>query len=493
MKKFKGLIVALLAAVMAFAFVAFSGCGGGEDVIVLTGVTLNTENAKTLFTLDEDFSAEGLKVTVNKHNQTKNEDLEPEEVALDDANLSIDSSAFVKGEKGKYAINVTYTIGESSKSASYDVTVNKLAAGLNVTKTVTAYELAAGGTEIALNDLTVKIVDSHGESEQALAADKYQLSYYKGNQEVALTDNKFIVTEEGAYQIWATVENYSIPGSKSDKTYTLEGFVLVYVSNAIQSIAFNADAAGTKVSQTAGEDKMSSTWTFTATYADGSTATLTSDQVVIEGLETASPKAEGVANISYTQIDSQGNEITVTTTVNYTVEQGLVSAVKINLSEIYSELAAKDTVSLAGGSTLGIGVSVAGTANYTVEHSAKALATDPNKVFNVRLKFGGQAQISQNALVINAVAGSTITAYVRSSSNAAVRELGLFAEDATNTSDTNTGLRLVDKVEFNTGGDGLVYAVTFEITANGTYYIGSCASGVGVYGLVIETNETGTL
>ncbi|MGN0813978.1 MAG: hypothetical protein ACI4MH_01945, partial [Candidatus Coproplasma sp.] len=486
MKKFKGLVVALLAAVMAFAFVAFSGCGGGdvsEDVITVTKVTLNTDNVKTLFTLDEDFSAEGLKVTVNKHNQTKDEDLDPEEVALNDANLSIDSSAFVKGEKGKYTISVTYALGESSQSASYDVTVNKLAAGLNVTKTATEYELAADGTEIATNDITVKIVDSYGESEQALTADKYQLSYYKGNQEVALTDNKFIVTEEGAYQIWVKVENYSIPGINNNETYTLEGFVLIYVSNEIQSIAFNADAAGTKVSQTAGEDKMSSTWTFTATYANGSTATLTSDQVVIEGLETSSPKADGVATVSYTQVDSLGNETTVTTTVNYTVEQGLVTAVKINIGELYPDLTS-GTTTLAGGSTLGTGVSVAGTSNYTVEYSKKALATDATVSFNVRLKFGGQAQASQNALVVNAASGSTITMYVRSSSNAQVRELGLFVEDETNTTEVNTGLRLIEKVEFNTDGDGMVYAVTFEVKEAGTYYLGSCASGIGVYGIV---------
>ena len=81
--------------------------------IVITGLSLNTEDIKTLYFIGEEFTSNGLIVTANKNNATS-------EVVTP---TSINSSAFNANVTGNYTIIVTY--GEFTQN--YTVTVAQVA------------------------------------------------------------------------------------------------------------------------------------------------------------------------------------------------------------------------------------------------------------------------------------------------------------------------------------------------------------------------------
>lgn len=336
MKKLKGLFVVLTALVMMLVASGCDSCSGGtkgddeetpgtqQDTITLSDVTLDYSAAHTTYFLNEDFSYDGLKVYAVKHNDTKDSYLDAEEVSLTDASLSIDSSAYNKSAYGDYSIKVKYSWGGTEKSASYTVSVVDRA-GLYVEKTTTEYTLTEeSGIDIALSDLSVYNATSFGKGTEVTSAN-YQVNVYDSNQqEVTVANGAFHVTDGGVYQIWV-----------STSTYTKGAFTLIYVSNDVKTIAFNAEATGVSVTQQVGSDVMSSTWSYVVTYSNGATKTLSSENVKIEGLATNEVTESGVATVSYTEKNVYGNDVTVSTTVNYTVTAAPVQEGNVTYSVSY--------------------------------------------------------------------------------------------------------------------------------------------------------------
>lgn len=341
--------IALLAA-LAFA-VPFAGCNKnnnnsnnngnnvvqGDDIRAFA-LTLDTSQVKLIYDMDEDFTAENLVVTLTNNNVTQGT-FEDKNVALDDSKLTIDSHMFTKGVAGKYTITLSYNDGKSEVSTYYSVTVQK-SAGVFIEKTTTEYEFVLAGTEIDLSDITVKMATAvSGPKGDPLASDKYKIKCFDSAQnEVELTGGKLIVNRSGTYQIWAIVENYTIPGT--NETGDFKAFTLVNAVDEISSIAFDASAEGTVTTQPKSViDHISGTWKFTATYKSGYTEQIGKGA----GLEiqiNTNRKMSANAKVYYTSTNCIGEAKKVETTVPYVITDsvGEVEAHTLDLNELKKKI-----------------------------------------------------------------------------------------------------------------------------------------------------------
>lgn len=322
MKKLKKLLPALiavaLALVVAFAVACSGSCGcncnpGEEET--LDSISLNTENAKTTFAVGEEYSSEGLVVTAKVVKDGATED---RNVELTDEHLVINKDEYKKDTAGEYTITVSYTLGGTTKDSSYKVNVKdgvrgpglrvKLATG--VSDTINLSE-SAKTASIDISKIVVEVVSESGETLDTLAANQYTAALYKGTEKLTETTE----LTAGVYQIWAT----------ANKSYILEDgwhptdFVLVYVNNNVVSISFDKDHA--TLSQREGADEITSTWKFTATYADGTTADV-SDKVTFDPkVDTTKVGADQETTASYTEKNSKQEDVTVTMSekISYTI------------------------------------------------------------------------------------------------------------------------------------------------------------------------------
>ena len=126
MKKLKVLLSVVLTCVLALSLAGCaSNCGGEttttEDVIELVLIKTDTSNAKTEFFIGDEFSTEGLVVTSTTRNRTQG--TVSYDAPVDLADCTIDSSAYKADTVGTYTINVSYTLGEITKTADYSVEV----------------------------------------------------------------------------------------------------------------------------------------------------------------------------------------------------------------------------------------------------------------------------------------------------------------------------------------------------------------------------------
>lgn len=185
-----------------------------------------------------------------------------------------------------------------------------LAEGVSDTITLSTTETTAS---IDLSKIKVEVVSETGESLKTLTTDDYTAELYQG--ETKLTETSGL--KGGVYQIWATTkEAYS-----EDTSWYPSNFVLVYVMNDLTSLTWNSAAEGTLTEQESGsKDTISSTWKFTATYANGETRDLTEDdKVTFEGLEVKTVGEDKVATASYTEKNVKGEDVTKTAEVTYTI------------------------------------------------------------------------------------------------------------------------------------------------------------------------------
>lgn len=450
-----------------------------EKDVRLSRLVLDTTDVQTVYDMDENISTAGLKATAIDYDYKNGVALAPYEVNVSD--LQINTDNFVKGQVGTYQISVSYTKNGDTASASYEVAVKK-AAGLVLELDNVDYALTAEGTVVDLSAIEVFAAGANGKRGEALT-EGYTFSAYFGDEPVTLTDNQFIATEAGAYNIWAKYEGYVIPGTQD--VVDIDGFILVYVNDTLQSIEFNSAAAGTVTTQPVGANEMIDTWTFTATYSSGATKQLTSADVTIEGVNTATVTNAGVATITFTEPDAKGVNKTVTTTVNYTITEAAgepVESVVVGSAEI-SALPASMTSETAINDF--ISVTASSSSTVTVDGNNKTY-TDPSnslndRTYTHRLKLGGEGKATQRSIKMLTTGAAKIVIYCMSSSNSASRTAALYDStfiDKTATPDAVVGATIT------VPGDQL-YRYEFDVTEAGTYYFASQASGLNVYGIEI--------
>ena len=421
---------------------------------------LDESGAKKMFGIGEEFSSDGLKATAFDYDYSAQKELEPYDVT---ASISVDSSAYNAEVAGSYEIVVSYTKDETTIQASYNVSV-KIGAGLDIVLPEDAVvdangamsvDLQNGGTTVDFGDWVVNQVNANGDVDKVVTED-ITFEVYNAATPVAVNGTSFTATEGGAYNVWAVLEGYQLPDS--EETFTLKSFVVIYVMDSLKSITFNADASGTLVTQPAGSDIISKTWTFTATYSSGATKQLTAEDVVIEGLTTTAVTAAGVANISYTEPNAKGDSMSANTTVNYTITEavGGDGVTVIIGSEDISALSSTITAETKINDYISITAS-----------ADKSVSVDSNsKTYEDK---------SQRSLkLITAEDNARIIIYAMSSSSSESRTAALY--DGTFVDKNSTPEAVVGNT-INVPGDKL-NKYEFTVEEAGTYYFASQSGGL---------------
>ena len=445
---------------------------------------LDESGAKKMFGIGEEFSSDGLKATAFDYDYSAQKELEPYDVT---ASIAVDSSAYNAEVAGSYEIVVSYTKDETTIQASYNVSV-KVGAGLEIVLPEDAVvdangamsvDLQKGGTTVDFGDWVVNRVNANGDVDKVVTED-ITFEVYNAATPVAVNGTSFTATEGGAYNVWAVLEGYQLPDS--EETFTLKSFVIIYVMDSLKSITFNADASGTLVTQPAGSDIISKTWTFTATYSSGATKQLTAEDVVIEGLTTTAVTAAGVANISYTEPNAKGDSMSANTTVNYTITEAVGGdgvTVIIDSEEIS---ALSSTITAETKINDYISITASADKSVSVDSNSK---TYEDKSFTHRIKLGGEGTNVQRSLkLITAEDNARIIIYAMSSSSSESRTAALY--DGTFVDKNSTPEAVVGNT-INVPGDKL-NKYEFTVEEAGTYYFASQSGGLNVYGIEIVFN-----
>ena len=441
---------------------------------------LDESGAKKMFGIGEEFSSDGLKATAFDYDYSAQKELEPYDVT---ASIAVDSSAYNAEVAGSYEIVVSYTKDETTIQASYNVSV-KVGAGLEIVLPEDAVvdangamsvDLQKGGTTVDFGDWVVNQVNANGGVDKVVTED-ITFEVYNAATPVAVNGTSFTATEGGAYNVWAVLEGYQLPDS--EETFTLKSFVIIYVMDSLKSITFNADASGTLVTQPAGSDIISKTWTFTATYSSGATKQLTAEDVVIEGLTTTAVTAAGVANISYTEPNAKGDSMSANTTVNYTITEGQGvpggSIVTLKVGELegvaYDNVASNTDV--IGIDTDGVKITFLKEGKFR-DGTAEYEGVTYTNCYNT----AGQVKADKKAIKIELHADATITVICQAAGDGA-RNFNFYSSDA-ETALTNNANVQNDRTT--------VYAYSYSAVA-GTYYAGANTGGFSVFAIIVEFN-----
>lgn len=319
MKRRQFLMTALLVLITT-AFV-FTGCGMKTTVKTLESLSVNADNAKVEYFAGEEFDPNGIIVTARFQvaNSTTDKD-----IALNSSEYTVDSSAFNTNQVGKYDIIISYTYEEVTKTATYQVTVTKgaydglaieLGEGMQE-----EYLLTQATATIDTTKIIVKETNALGDLiDQPISG--YTTALYQGKDQIQLTDGVANVTA-GVYQIWV----YS--PSKMEQDYIRKAFVTIYVLDRVETLAFNE---GT-LTQPAGSDEITATWTFIVTYKSGATKQVTaSDLNFVQKVDTSAEGENLVATVNYEEKDLKGETYTTPNLeVNYTVTKKQSTATVTN-------------------------------------------------------------------------------------------------------------------------------------------------------------------
>ena len=323
MKNFKRIIPYLVAVMVSLAIMLAAGCSCSsckkEDPRVLQSISINTDAVKKDYVFDQEFTSEGLVVTATYLKKEKSK--KTEEVVLEADEYTVNSKAYKKNAVGTYTIIVSYTHKEVTLEQSYDVSVALYQDGLEVTlvegvlssndeEKIDTFTLTSEkkNVEIDTSKITVKEVNKDGTVGKAIT--DYKVSLYKGQEEVTLTNGKATVGG-GAYAIFVEKK------SEVFDNYTRVAFAMVYVNDDLVSLELKS-GVGT-FEQIMGEDIISNTWVFEATYVSGAKADIPSSECVFQ-VDTMTIGENTVA-VSYTGYSATGTAVTKTVDVSYTINR----------------------------------------------------------------------------------------------------------------------------------------------------------------------------
>ncbi|MDE6105240.1 MAG: bacterial Ig-like domain-containing protein [Clostridia bacterium] len=517
MKKLRILLPVLMAAMMLLTISFAAACkkkdSDGGATTELVSITLNTDNVKKEFEVGDAFDAEGLVVTATLKHSDKTD---PEEKVLDKSEYNVNSSAFDSSVEGNYNIIVSYSYEGVRKDANYTVSVVsmivtfeglevKLAEGARDTYNLTMVSKSA---TIDVSKIVVKEVDENGVVIDEPITD-YDIELYNGATKIDIPENNKVKVEEGGtYQIWA-----SKPSAKHDG-YTLRGFVRIYVMNAMEKLEVTGDDS--VFTQAAGRlDKVTTTWAYTLTYANGKTKALTPADVTITGYnpkigalsteEASKPendRGKQEVTATYNAVDAKGAAEQITCTRMVTVTGKYTpNKLEFNASEMLTiDTGTKQDILDSGYYFTAINSSeqqIAGPDDYSdlslgyilmqansTDGSNLAVQTTNNqgssvtgldKTFSKRLDLAGTSKPDCRSIKLNLVKKAAITVVAASNSGGNARTLALFNEEFMPIDESFEA----DKIAMH----------TFEVSEAGTYFLGSMNSGMSVYYILIEYED----
>ncbi|MGN0806685.1 MAG: hypothetical protein ACI4MC_06560 [Candidatus Coproplasma sp.] len=345
-------------------------------------------------------------------------------------------------------------------------------AGISISKEVTEYTLSAKNptVDIPLDDISVKLARVNESLVQDIT--DYTLEFYKGAEKLENLNG----LGGGAYNVWAkaTVE---IDGAPVE----CESFVIIYVIDDLTKLTFNKDAEDTVTTQGKSViDRMSGTWSFTATYASGATETVyPGDNLLLTGLDTNKVTAGSSATATYTTYNSKGDAVTKSANVFYTVTEAQNDVITSTYSfdALKATLTAEDQ---AASTTVLPAGALGGNAFVTVLGDSVAWYRGPTN--NV-------LEIQNDALKVTITGVGTISLSVDSTSSTNISSIALKDSDGNFVVGT-PGAECVEKDDevdaySITGKGGLI---TFIILQPGEYTI-CTISDITVNGDIRDTNR----
>ncbi|MDE6356526.1 MAG: hypothetical protein K2L67_04710 [Clostridia bacterium] len=318
MKKHK-ILFAVISALLAVGMIFAAACGGGysetqnDDKQALLDLVVDFGNAKSKYNLGEELDTSRLFCSAKFIDVETGEESVDEDIEDD---IIIDSSEFDSSVVGIYSIYVSYTHAGVTRVKSYPVQVIgtdaefggievEYAAGTNNKVTL---QSGTTTTTIPQDGIIVKRVDNNGNVMDTLPSSDYVLELYKGT----VKQDGWTVGG-GAYTIRATLKSNP----------KVSNFVSYYVVDDLKTFTLNAGAV---TEQKVGDDVMSSTWTFTATYNSGAARIVTADDVTITNLITTrvtTNTAVGyrVATVTYTEFSGRGGTVSKELKIQYVVTE----------------------------------------------------------------------------------------------------------------------------------------------------------------------------
>lgn len=527
MKKLKSLLLffvcGLVACAMALPLVACNGDGGegggGEGSgagsgtqkgqKVLTSLSVDSFDAKVDFAIGEEFSYEGLEVTANYQVLGESITTETEDVTQ---KVDFDTSEFDNTKSGTYTVYLSYTYGAVTLFGDYEVEVAS-----NLEGTIAGLEVTYGGArQIALSkeaptatvDLTkIKVTRMTGETvddvgETILTKDYYTLSYSKDGG--ALTDieedtQSLTGLTKGVYSIYA-VSSYSRGG----ETFEMNGFVTVFVTDPVVSIA--KDEGGKTEFEYKTTEDIGADWTYTATYGSGATAKLTAEDVELEGIVTDNEGAN-TATASYTEnvlgYDAEANDAvetayTVSCEVTYTIGenpnagQQVTDTYSVNFSDAskgwaLGEGTIPDTLIGSDGSKDGNGgiislLSSKSDGSAQAKTKVKSATAADGTGFTNAIQIGTISSTKAWKIDLTSYDESAeVVISVYASTSGATRAIGLYQEASSSAVPLFTSVELTDS--------SVAYLSEWTVTGGGTYYIGSTKDAINFFAIDVAVTH----
>lgn len=443
---------------------------------LLDRIELDLTDVQTKFYTDkqqtDDFTTEGLKANAFIWNKQTNQ-LEKKPLSYSD--LEIDSSAYKK-EIGFYDIAVSYTYENIKRTATYQVAHVASSDGLEVTLAdgvEDTYTLSASVTEVEIDVSKIVVKGTERDGTVGAEINEYDVKLFRGSEEVALVDNKATV-KAGAYNILVTCDSERTPD------FVRSGFAIIYVNDDLVDFKL---ADGT-FEQDSGLDKISETWSFTATYASGATRTITAEECVYE-LDTMTVVKDKALTITYTDYNAKGSAVTKTLDVNYTINR-VYGKIEYTFDHSAIELT-EDKKPLSQGDLKGVNAFLqlaGGTATY------RSKTADPQASDCIEVKEKGLSVRFEGVGKITIGFASTSS---KNESGAGLIDVGGNYIPATY--EANNSIRVFDKNPNIYIVSGTIEQVfTFKITKPGVYTIVCPAKETGlnrgcrVYSIAMEDN-----
>lgn len=320
MKKHK-ILFAVISALLAVGMIFAAACGGGysetqnDDKQALLDLVVDFGNAKKEYKIGEEIDTSRLFCSAKFINVETGEESVDEDIEDD---IIIDSSEFDSSVVGIYNIYVSYTHAGVTRVKSYPVYVIGVDAafgGIEVeyaagTNNKVTLQPGTTATTIPQDGIIVKRVDNNGNVTDTLPASDYVLELYKGT----VKQDSWTVGG-GAYTIRATLKSNP----------QVSSFVSYYVVDDLKTFTLNSGAV---TEQKVGDDVMSSTWTFTATYNSGASRIVTADDVTITNLVTDTTTNNPllgvnhrVATVVYTEFSGGGGTVSKELKIQYVVTE----------------------------------------------------------------------------------------------------------------------------------------------------------------------------
>lgn len=468
-----------------FAFLAvvmLASCGNKEDNTdvaeselsgaVLSSISVDTTNVKTLYYLGEEFSSEGLKVNVNylKFNEEENK---TEAIKKECTTYYLDLSAVDMSAVGEYQVKVLYRTGNKTVNAQYKIQVKSSIFNESGLEYLSGLEIKYDSNTIK----ELKLDESYTFNKNLVTATLHTAQMVNGEivtgtKSVDMTklsiDYSAVDTANvGTYMVKYTYTGDALYINGQNYENKVVSYTLVNVVNPVVSIEKVSKNDVNFYATTEGLDYSNWNIKITREVARGTeTVACTSDLFEITGA------------CSYVVGSSQ--------TVKVTLLEDTTKTIEVNVSIVASK-----TQDILIGNNFNKDLN-----NGTTSNDQGRIQLDDSGMFFANFSETNTSKTrEENSKAADGVAFSTrVTINTSASFEIVMSKPGVIIVYASSTGDDARELALVDSlgVELGSGFATLKNTPTafrFNVTEAGTYKVVSLTSTIYVHGCIVATSK----